>query len=78
MATVKYCQLKQTACNYDVLKARKQCRRGLVAKLRERTKAVEQLLDIKRHDSAESVERSATDRNEKKATGPWLKRYLNE
>jgi putative transposase len=63
---------------HDVLKARKQRRRGLVAKLRERTKAVEQLLDIKRHDSAETVERSATDRNEKKATGPRLKRYLNE
>jgi putative transposase len=63
---------------HDVLKARKQRRRGLVAKLRERTKAVEQLLDIKRHDSAQCVERPATDRNEKKATGPRLKRYLNE
>jgi len=30
----------------DILKARKRRRRGLIAKLRERTKAVEQLLDI--------------------------------
>lgn len=62
----------------DILKARKQRRRGLIAKLRERTKAVEQLLDIKRQDNAENAERAVEERNEKKATGPRLKRYLNE
>src|SRR5271166_2501405 len=62
----------------DILKARKRRRRGLIAKLRGRTKAVEQLLDIKRHDNAESVECPVAERNEKKATGPRLKRYLNE
>jgi hypothetical protein len=62
----------------DILKARKRRRRGLIAKLRERTKAVEQLLDIKRNDNAESVECPVAERNEKKATGPRLKRYLND
>ena len=63
---------------HDILKVRKRRRHGLIAKLRERTKAVKQLLDIKRHDSAESVERPAPEQNEKKATGLRLKRYLNE
>ena len=62
----------------DIVKARKRRRRGLIAKLRERTKAVEQLLDIKRHDKAENVERLVAERNEKKAAGPRLKRYFNE
>jgi putative transposase len=62
----------------DIVKARKRRRRGLIAKLRERTKAVEQLLDIKRHDKAENVERRVAERNEKKAAGPRLKRYFNE
>jgi putative transposase len=62
----------------DVLKARKQRRRGLVAKLRERTKAVDQPMELKRDDRAESDERPASERTEKKATGPRLKRYRNE
>ena len=62
----------------DVLKARKQRRRGLFAKLRERSKAIDQLLEIKRNDSAESDEHPATEQIEKKARGPRLKRYRNE
>ena len=62
----------------DVLKARKQRRRGLFAKLRERSKAIDQLLEIKRNDSAESDEHPATEQIEKKAPGPRLKRYRNE
>jgi putative transposase len=62
----------------DVLKARKQQRRGLVAKLHDRTKAVEQLLDLKRRDSAQSAERPAAEQTETKATGLRLKRYRNE
>jgi putative transposase len=62
----------------DVLKARRQRRRGLVANLRERSKAVDQLLEIKRNDSAESDEHPASERIEKKAIGPRLKRYRNE
>jgi putative transposase len=62
----------------DVLKARKQRRRGLSAKLRERSKAINQLLEIKRNDSAESDEHPATEQIEKKAPGPRLKRYRNE
>jgi putative transposase len=62
----------------DVLKARKQRRRGLVAKLRERTKAVDQLMELKRHDRAEGAKQPPTERTEKKAAGPRLKRYRNE
>ena len=62
----------------DVLKARKQRRRGLFAKLRERSKAIDQLLEIKRNDSAESDKHPATEQIEKKAPGPRLKRYRNE
>jgi putative transposase len=62
----------------DVLKARNQRRRGLVAKLRERTKAVDQLMELKRNDRARSDERSAAEPTEKRATGPRLKRYRNE
>jgi putative transposase len=62
----------------DVLKARKQRRRGLFATLRERSKAIDQLLEIKRNDSAESDEHPATEQIEKKAPGPRLKRYRNE
>jgi putative transposase len=62
----------------DVLKARKQRRRGLVAKLRERTKIVDQLMELKRHDRAEGAEHPTTERTEKKAAGPRLKRYRNE
>jgi putative transposase len=62
----------------DVLKARKQRRRGLVAKLWERIKAVDQLMELKRHDRAEGAAHPATERTEKKATGPRLKRYRNE
>jgi putative transposase len=62
----------------DVLKARKQRRRGLLAKLRERTKAVDQLMELKRNDRVESDERPATEQTEKRATGPRLKRYRNE
>jgi putative transposase len=62
----------------DVLKARKQRRRGLVAKLRERTKAVDQLMELKRNDRAQSDERPATEQTEKRATGPRLRRYRNE
>ena len=50
----------------DVLKARKQRRRGLFAKLRERSKTIDQLLEIKRNDSAESDEHPATEQIEKK------------
>ena len=46
--------------------------------LRERSKAVDQLLEIKRNDSAESDEHPASERIEKKAIGPRLKRYRNE
>jgi putative transposase len=62
----------------DILKVRKQRRRGLVARLRERTKAVDQLMELKRNHSAEVREHPATERVEKKATGPRLKRYRNE
>jgi len=62
----------------DVLKARKQRRRGLVAKLRERAKAVDQLMELKRNDRAEGAKQPATERTEKKAAGPRLKRYRNE
>jgi putative transposase len=62
----------------DVLKARKQRRRGLVDKLRERTKAVDQLMELKRHDRAEGAEHPARERTEQKAAGPRLKRYRNE
>jgi putative transposase len=62
----------------DVLKARKQRRRGLFVKLRERSKAIDQLLEIKRNDSAESEEHPAAEQIEKKAPGSRLKRYRNE
>ena len=62
----------------DILKARRTRRRSLIAKLRERTNAVEQLLDIKRQETAENAGRTIEERNEKEATGPRLKRYLNE
>jgi hypothetical protein len=62
----------------DVLKARKQRRRGLFAQIRERSKAVDQLLEIKRNYSPESDEHPATQQIEKKATGPRLKRYRDE
>ena len=62
----------------DVLKARKQRRRGLFAQIRERSKAIDQLLEIKRNDGAESDHHPGTEQIEKKATGPRLKRYHNE
>jgi putative transposase len=62
----------------DVLKARKQRRRGLFTKFRERSKAIDKLLEIKRNDSAESDKHPATEQTEKKAPGPRLKRFRNE
>jgi putative transposase len=62
----------------DVLKARKQRRRGLFAQIRERSKAIDQLLEIKRNDGAESDHHPGIEQIEKKATGPRLKRYHNE
>jgi len=41
-------------------------------------KAIDQLLEIKRNDSAESDEHPTTEQIEKKAPGPRLKRYRNE
>jgi putative transposase len=61
----------------DVVKARKQRRRELVTKLRERSRAVDQLLEFKRNDSVESGEHAVTERVEK-AAGSRLKRYRNE
>jgi hypothetical protein len=62
----------------EVLKARKQGRSGLIARLRDRTKAVEQLLDFKRQDSAQSAERPPAEQTEPRSTGLRLKRYRNE
>jgi hypothetical protein len=50
----------------------------LFAKLLERSKAIDQLLEIKRNDSAESDEHPTTEQIEKKAPGPRLTRYRNE
>ena len=62
----------------DVLKARRQRRHWLFAKLREHSIAIDHLLEIKRKDNAERDEHPATEQIEKKAPGPRLKRYLNE